>query len=67
MNNSQKETLTTILAGILGSKYNQEKYGTRAISLAKSCAYLLKEEKLNIYQVIDCLVKALDEVDQIEN
>lgn len=66
MNNSKKETLTTIMAGILGSKYNQKKYGTRAISLARSCAYLLSDEKIGVYEVIDCLVKALDEVDEID-
>lgn len=66
MKQSQKETLTTIFAAILGSKYNQEKYGKRAISLAKSCSYLLLDEKLRIGEVIDCLVKALDEVDEAE-
>ena len=66
MKQSQKETLTTIMAGVLGSKYNVEKYGTGSIRIAKSCAYLLKDEKLNIYEVIDCLVKALDEVDEVE-
>ena len=64
MNNSQKETLVRIMAGVLGSKYNQKKYGTMAISLARSCAYLLVDEKISVYEVIDCLVKALDEVDE---
>jgi len=66
MKHSEKETLVTIMAGVLGSKYNQKKYGTRAISLAKDCAYVLKDEKINIYEVIECLVKALDEVDEVE-
>ena len=66
MKHSEKETLVTIMAGVLGSKYNQKKYGTRAISLAKSCAYVMKDEKINVYEIIDCLVKALDEVDEDE-
>jgi hypothetical protein len=66
MKHSEKETLVTIMAGVLGSKYNQKKYGTRAISLARSCAYLLVDEKISVYEVIDCLVKALDEVDEAE-
>lgn len=66
MKHSQKETLVTIMAGVLGSKYNQKKYGTRAISLARSGAYPLIDEKIGVYEIIDCLVKALDEVDEIE-